>query len=136
VARAKVVDGEPEPLESQPRGDVNHLDRVTGSRTEIIPATLKANGIRVVLASVLPVYTYSWRPEVVQPAQTIVARNQWMKDYARNDRKVYFDYHSSMVDERPGLREDLSPDGVHPNEAGYRVMAPLTVSAIQEALRK
>jgi lysophospholipase L1-like esterase len=96
----------------------------------------KANGIRVVLASVLPVYTYSWRPDVVQPAQTIVALNQWMRDYARNHGEVYLDYHSSMVDERLGLRSDLTPDGVHPNEAGYRIMAPLTVSAIQEALRK
>jgi lysophospholipase L1-like esterase len=95
----------------------------------------KANGIRVVLASVLPVYRYVWRPEV-QPVQTISALNQWMRDYARTNGMVYLDYFSSMADERRGLRKDLTPDGVHPNEAGYRVMAPLTVSAIQEALGK
>lgn len=95
----------------------------------------KANGIRVVLASVLPVYSYVWRPEV-QPVQPISALNQWMRDYARSNGMVYLDYFSSMADERRGLRKDLTPDGVHPNEAGYRVMAPLTVSAIQEALGK
>jgi len=35
----------------------------------------KANGIRVVMASVLPAYVYPWRPSVEHPAQTIVALN-------------------------------------------------------------
>jgi lysophospholipase L1-like esterase len=95
----------------------------------------KANGIRVVLASVLPVYTYSWRPEVPHPAQTIVALNKWIRDYARSHGEVYLDYHSAMADERLGMRKDLTPDGVHANEAGYRMMAPLTVAAIEQALR-
>lgn len=96
----------------------------------------KANGIRVVMASVLPVYVYAWRPEIQHPAQTIVALNQWISDYARSHEAVYLDYHSAMKDERLGLRGDLTRDGVHPTEAGYRVMAPLTVAAIQQALRK
>ena len=33
-------------------------------------------------------------------------------------------------------RSDYSKDGVHPNEVGYRVMAPLAEAAIAEALRK
>lgn len=94
----------------------------------------KANGIRVVLASVLPVYVYAWRPSIRQPAQTVVALNRWMRDYARRNGHVYLDYHSAMADERLGMRGDLSGDGVHPNEAGYRIMAPLTEAAIREAL--
>lgn len=49
---------------------------------------------------------------------------------------VYLDYHSAMADKRLGMKNDLSADGVHPNEAGYRLMAPLTEAAIREALRK
>jgi lysophospholipase L1-like esterase len=94
----------------------------------------KANGIRVVLASVLPVYRYAWRPSIRQPAQTVVALNRWMRDYARRNGHVYLDYHAAMADERLGMRGDLSGDGVHPNDAGYRVMAPLTEAAIREAL--
>ncbi|HVF38893.1 MAG TPA: SGNH/GDSL hydrolase family protein [Gemmatimonadaceae bacterium] len=94
----------------------------------------KSNGIRVVLASVLPAERYVWRPDI-QPAQIIVALNAWMKDYARRQRIVYLDYHSAMSNERSGLRGDLSGDGVHPNEPGYRVMLPLTEGAIREALR-
>jgi lysophospholipase L1-like esterase len=96
----------------------------------------KANGIRVVLASVLPVYRYAWRPSIRQPAQTVVALNRWMRDYARRNGHVYLDYHAAMADERLGMRGDLSGDGVHPNDAGYRVMAPLTEAAIRDALRQ
>jgi lysophospholipase L1-like esterase len=96
----------------------------------------KANGIRVVIASVLPAYVYPWRPSVEHPAQTIVALNAWMKDYASRNGFVYLDYHSAMADERMGMKSDLSADGVHPSEAGYRVMAPLTEAAIRQALGK
>ena len=96
----------------------------------------KANGIRVVLASVLPVYRYAWRPSIRQPAQTVVALNRWMRDYARRNGHIYLDYHAAMADERLGMKGDLSGDGVHPNDAGYRVMAPLTEAAIREALRQ
>ena len=94
----------------------------------------KANGIRVVLASVLPVYDYPWKPGL-EPAGKIVALNAWMKDYAARNGVVYLDYHTAMADERQGLRAELTYDGVHPNEAGYRVMAPLAERAIGQALR-
>lgn len=93
----------------------------------------QANGIHVVLSSVLPVYDYPWRPGL-EPAQKIVALNEWMKRYAAEHDLVYLDYYSAMVDARGGLRSELSYDGVHPNEAGYRVMAPLAERAIAQAL--
>ena len=40
-----------------------------------------------------------------------------------------------MADERQGLKSELSEDGVHPNETGYRIMVPLVEVAIEEALR-
>ncbi len=101
------------------------------SMTEIA----KANGIRVVLSSVLPVYDYAWRPGLT-PAPKIMALNAWMKAYAAGAGAVYLDYHTPMADSRMGLRADLSNDGVHPTEAGYRVMAPLAEAAIAEALRR
>ena len=94
----------------------------------------KANGIRVVLSSVLPVYDYPWKPGL-QPAPKIIALNQWMKDYAREHGAVYLDYYSAMADSRGGMLSALSSDGVHPNESGYRVMAPLAERAIEKALR-
>ena len=92
-----------------------------------------ANGIRVVLSSVLPVFDYPWKPGL-EPAQKIVALNAWMKSYCASHKCVYLDYHSAMADARQGMRAELSGDGVHPNEAGYRVMAPLAEAAISQAL--
>ena len=43
---------------------------------------------------------------------------------------VYCDFYSAMVDDRNGLPEELSGDGVHPNKAGYEVMNPLVEHAI------
>jgi lysophospholipase L1-like esterase len=95
----------------------------------------KANGIRVVLSSILPVFDYPWRPGLT-PAPRIVAINAWMKAYAAKVGAVYLDYHTAMKDDRDGLRAGLGDDGVHPNEAGYRIMATLADSAVAAALAR
>ncbi len=93
----------------------------------------QAHGIRVVLSSVLPAYDYPWRPGR-EPAPKIIVLNAWMKEYAATHGLAYLDYHTAMADERGGLDAEYSGDGVHPNEAGYRVMAPLAERAIAEAV--
>jgi lysophospholipase L1-like esterase len=95
----------------------------------------RANGIAVVLCSVLPVFDYPWK-KGLEPAPKIVELNAWIRKYAQTHGAVHVDYHSAMADERQGLKAELSPDGVHPNEAGYRVMAPLVEKGIAEALRR
>jgi lysophospholipase L1-like esterase len=94
----------------------------------------RANGIRVVLASVLPVDDYPWK-RGLDPAPKILALNAWMKQYAAEHGAVFLDFHSAMQNERHGLRLELTYDGVHLTEAGYRFMTPLAERAIAEALR-
>ena len=95
----------------------------------------KNHGIRVVLSSVLPASSYSWRPEI-RPVEKIRALNAWMKDYAAKERLVFVDYYSAMANEEHGLKAELSDDRVHPNKAGYALMAPLAEKAIIEAAGK
>ncbi|MGK2935880.1 MAG: SGNH/GDSL hydrolase family protein [Gemmatimonadaceae bacterium] len=95
----------------------------------------RANGIRVVLSSVLPAYDYPWK-RGLDPAPKIVALNSWIRAYAEATGAVYLDYHSPMADGRGGLRAELTKDGVHPNAAGYAVMAPLADAAIARALQR
>jgi lysophospholipase L1-like esterase len=92
-----------------------------------------ANGIRVVLASVLPASDFPWR-RGLQPGPKIAALNAWMRDYAAKNHCVYLDYYTPMVDADLGLKAGLTLDGVHPNPAGYAVMAPLAQRAIAQAL--
>ena len=66
----------------------------------------------------------------------ITAINAWMKDYAAVHGHVYLDYFPATTDAKGLLRAELSEDDLHPNAAGYAVMAPLAEAAIQAALRK
>jgi lysophospholipase L1-like esterase len=49
---------------------------------------------------------------------------------------MYLDYYSSMVDDRKGLTEDYTYDGVHPNKLGYIIMESLLETAIDVTLEK
>jgi acyl-CoA thioesterase I len=93
----------------------------------------RANGIRVVLCSVLPASDFRWHPGL-EPAPKIRALNEWIQAYAAKNGFVYVDYYSHMVNDAGGLKSELSPDGVHPNAAGYAIMAPLAEAGIAAAL--
>lgn len=93
----------------------------------------KANGIKVVLSSVLPAYDYPWKPGL-KPYIKILILNNWLKEYSVKNGCIYLDYYSAMVDGRPSLKAEYSSDGVHPNRLGYSVMAPLAEKAISQAI--
>jgi len=96
----------------------------------------RANNIRVVLASLLPVCDYI-KPQTERRAPAkIIALNAWMKDYASKNGLVYLDYYAAMIDDAQMFRKELTYDGLHPNAAGYDVMAPLAEKAIAAALNK
>jgi lysophospholipase L1-like esterase len=95
----------------------------------------KAHGIKVILCSVLPVYDYACCPGM-EPVPKIADLNRRLKQYAANNGAFYVDYYTALADERKGMKAQLSPDGVHPNKEGYRVMEPLIEKAIDQALRK
>lgn len=101
-----------------------------------------AHGIRVVFASVLPVSDYELRDgkpivqTVRRPPDRILALNKWMKDYAAANHHGYLDYFTAMADDKGFLKDELSNDGLHPNEQGYVVMAPLAEAAIAARFKR
>ncbi|MCI0391756.1 MAG: SGNH/GDSL hydrolase family protein [Acidobacteria bacterium] len=97
----------------------------------------KANGIKVIFASVLPIHDYG-RTKVSErrSPEQILKLNEWLKGYCKANGHIYLDYFSKMVDDKGMLKAELANDGLHPNAEGYRVMAPLAENAIQQALRK
>ena len=102
----------------------------------------RANGIRVVLSSVMPVSNYGHDREgnpvdmrIKRPPEKILELNAWIRKYAAEKGHAYLDYFSAMVDEQGLLKKELSEDGLHPNAAGYAVMAPLAEKAIQASLK-
>jgi lysophospholipase L1-like esterase len=95
----------------------------------------KANGIRVVLSSVLPVARYPWQPSVTDTAAKVEALNAWIKGYCAKEGLTYLDYWSAMAGPDGGMKPGISIDGVHPNAAGYAIMEPLAEKALAETLK-
>ena len=91
--------------------------------------------IQPVICSVLPVYEYAWRKEVEDPAEIIRQLNGLLKTYAEKNNIPYVDYYSALVDERGGLPEAYSKDGVHPTAAGYDIMEPIITAEINKHLK-
>jgi lysophospholipase L1-like esterase len=93
--------------------------------------------IRLVFASLLPVNNYTEDAKdsfARHPRERILALNTWLKDYCAKNGFVYLNYFSAVLDDKGLLRRDLSDDGLHPNAAGYKIMAPLAEGAIGKAL--
>lgn len=84
----------------------------------------KANGIAVILASIPPAASFSWRPEV-NPVPRIAELNRWLRDYAARMQLELVDYHAALAGPSEELKAELGNDGVHPNRAGYAIMRRL-----------
>jgi lysophospholipase L1-like esterase len=98
----------------------------------------EAYHIKPIFASVLPVSDYhkDRNPQYEQsprrPPAAIRSINVWLSDMCRKRNFTYLDYFSKMVDDAGFLKADIAEDGLHPNAAGYRVMAPLALEAIDK----
>jgi lysophospholipase L1-like esterase len=108
-----------------------------GSNYASMAELARAHGIQTVFASVLPVHNYTPESQDFfseRPMERILALNKWLKDYCASNGLIYLDYFPAMIDDKGLLRKDLADDGLHPTDAGYKIMAPLAEKAIQKAL--
>ena len=106
------------------------LDDVFGNIVSMCEIA-KANKIKPVICSVLPVSKYPWRPEVTDCADQIIRLNAMLEEYAKENKCIYVDYHSPMKDEINGLPKNLANDGVHPTKEGYEMMEAIVLKALK-----
>src|ERR1700677_937087 len=104
----------------------------------------RAHDIKVIYASVLPVYNYTEKSKdffAQRPPEKILELNRWLQNYCAPSSSgetrncVYLDYFSALVDDKGLMKKDLADDGLHPNAAGFKIMAPLAEAAIEQALK-
>jgi lysophospholipase L1-like esterase len=123
----------------------NDIARNTGPETaEMIEDNFRAicelagkHGIKVILSLLLPVSDYTANKQTTRrPPADILKLNDWLRNYATEIHAPVADYYSALVDERGMLREGYSDDGLHPNDRGYEVMAPIAAAAIEKALKQ
>jgi lysophospholipase L1-like esterase len=99
-----------------------------------------ANGVKVVLAGILPISDYHQKPDQVpqvirRPMSRIAAINAWIRQYAAAHGHVFLDYAPGISDARGMLKAEFSEDDLHPNALGYAQMAPLAEAAIAKAMQ-
>lgn len=88
-----------------------------------------ANGIKVILCSVLPAKQYPWKPEVNAPIQ-IIGLNKMIKEYCEQTKFTYLDYYTAMVSPDNAMRPEYTTDGVHVTSLGYDLMEKMVQEAI------
>ena len=99
----------------------------------------RVHDIKVIYSSVLPVHNYTPKAQDLfaqRSPEKILALNRWLKEYCATASNgcTYLDYFSAVVDDKGLLKKDLAEDGLHPNAAGYKIMAPMAEAAIEKAL--
>lgn len=99
-----------------------------------------AHKIKVILASILPVSDHhkdvnpAYEQSRRRPLPAILEMNRWIQSLCEKRGYVYLNYYPAMAGPDGQLAPNLSDDGLHPNAAGYRIMAPLALAAIEKAL--
>jgi lysophospholipase L1-like esterase len=111
---------------STPEMIINNL----ASMTEIA----KANGIKVILCSILPAYDYPWR-KGLEPNIKIPKMNTLIKDYCKKTNTFYLDYFTAMADDKNAMKSELTTDGVHCTLQGYKMMETMVQEAIDKVLK-
>jgi lysophospholipase L1-like esterase len=121
----------------------NDIARNTGPETiEMIEENFQAmtelaqlHGIKVILCAVTPISDYTpGKKSEGRPPADILKVNQWMREYAGKAHAVFADYYAALVDDKGMLKDGFSRDGLHPNDKGYALLAPVALAAIQQAL--
>ncbi len=96
-----------------------------------------ANGIKVILTSVLPSDRFGWRPLKTEIAPKVMSLNNRIKTLAKEKGYTYVDYFSQMENGTThGMKPEYSNDGVHPTDAGYRVMESIVLPEVRKVVKK
>lgn len=122
----------------------NDIARNTGPEThdmieenfQAMTELAQAHGIKVILCLLTPISDYTEHKQTEhRPPADILKLNDWLKDYAARAHATVADYFGATVDDRGMLKAGYSNDGLHPNDKGYALMAPVAETAIESALR-
>jgi lysophospholipase L1-like esterase len=139
----------PDVLELQPSvvwflGGTNDIaqgasDSMIAENVRHIARSCHVQGIQFIICSVLPISDYHKEREArlerteLRPPARILSLNARLKKVATEEAVEYFDLFSEMVDASGQMPADFAYDGLHPSEAGYQVMAPIVLNAVNAA---
>ena len=91
----------------------------------------KANNIRPIICSVLPADKFPWNPKVY-PAELVKKLNILLESYAKEEGIKFLDYYAYMNNNKGGMIDNLTNDGVHVTSEGYKLMIKLVQQALND----
>lgn len=95
-----------------------------------------ANGIKVIMTSLLPSNRCGWRLDITDVADKVASLNARIKEYAESHGYAYIDYYTPMIyTPDRSINPTYSSDGVHPTPEGYTLMEQTALPIIQKTLR-
>jgi len=95
---------------------------ISQDNVKMMTALARANGIRTVVATVIPVTERYDAQKQRAINHTIQAFNRWLVEYAAANQLTVLDLASPLSDAKGFLQPQYTDDGVHPNFAGYERM--------------
>lgn len=110
------------------------MDTVCGNVAAMVDMASDA-GIPIAIGSLLPMWGPFWHtPEfTAKKIGMLVATNDRLKPIVEDRGAIWVDYHTALVDENGEMRHDLASDGVHPDSAGYAIMAGVLKDTLAKA---
>lgn len=95
----------------------------------------QANGIKVIMTSVLPAEKFGWSPSVTDSMAKIRSLNARLYAYAQEHNIPWVDYFTAMLSpDQKGILEGMSTDGVHPTPEGYAIMEAALMPVLNAVL--
>ncbi|MCM1067540.1 MAG: GDSL-type esterase/lipase family protein [Muribaculaceae bacterium] len=95
----------------------------------------RANGIKVILTSVLPAAGFRWNPAITDAPERIAALNAAIAAYAVESGLHFVNYHPALLaPDARSLNPAFANDGVHPTADGYEVMEAIILPVVKKVL--
>ena len=139
--KADVIDNHPEVVVILAgTNDIAQNDKVPvtveqiSSNIFLMAEMAKEQGIKVVLCSLLPSSSYSWKPAII-PTDIIPQLNTVIEEWAANNDCAFVDYYSLFVQADGSLDPKFTNDDVHPYKEGYYIMEQAIMPILESMLK-
>jgi lysophospholipase L1-like esterase len=114
-------------------------ERQIEANYEVMADLAAANHIKPIFTKLLPINRYnqsSHSTDNDRDAAPLLRLNKWLGAFCRRRGYKLIDYTAALGGPDGQLRPEYSIDGLHPNAAGYALMAPIAQTMIDAALRE